>query len=97
MTLLQNNNPTLYNELNTRLNTALSTLEKAKNSGTAFIDDPANAQVKDCTDPLPTNYAVRIESTIGIGGTGLIDAIPEDSIKAQYKKEYAYFAKALHL
>ena len=46
------------------------------------------------TDPLPTNYAVRIESTIGVGGTGLIDAIPEDSIKAQYKKEYQYLAKA---
>lgn len=43
------------------------------------------------TSPLPTNYAVRIESTIGIGGTGLVDAIPEDSIKAQYIKEYNYF------
>lgn len=28
------------------------------------------------TDPVPSNYAVRLESTIGIGGTGLIDAIP---------------------
>lgn len=43
------------------------------------------------TDPLPSNYAVRIESTIGIGGTGLIDAIPEDSIMAQWKSEYDYF------
>ena len=46
------------------------------------------------TDPVPTNYAVRIESTIGVGGTGLIDAIPEDSIKAQYSSEYNYFKSA---
>ncbi len=46
------------------------------------------------TSPLPTNYAVRIESTIGIGGTGLVDAIPEDSIKAQYISEYNYFKSA---
>lgn len=37
------------------------------------------------THPLPTNYAVRLESTIGIIGTGLIDAIPEDSLKKQYE------------
>lgn len=43
------------------------------------------------TDPIPTNYAVRIESTIGVGGTGLVDAIPDDSIKAQYRSEYNYF------
>ena len=41
------------------------------------------------TDPKPTNYAVRLESTIGVIGTGLIDAIPQDSIIAQYKKEAA--------
>lgn len=43
------------------------------------------------TSPQPTNIAVRLESTIGIIGTGLIDAIPGDSIKAQYAKEAAYF------
>lgn len=43
------------------------------------------------TDPLPQNYAVRIETTIGVGGTGMIDAIPEDSIKAQWISEYNYF------
>ena len=32
-------------------------------------------------------YEVRLESTIGIYGTGLIDAIAEDDIKAQYAKE----------
>ncbi len=46
------------------------------------------------TNPKPTNYAVRIESTIGLQGVGLIDAIPEDSIKKQYEREYQYFVKA---
>ena len=32
--------------------------------------------------------AFRLESTIGIYGTGLLDAIPDDSLKAQYQKEY---------
>lgn len=43
------------------------------------------------TEPKPSNLAFRLESTIGIIGTGLIDAIPEDSIKAQYAKTAAYF------
>ena len=42
------------------------------------------------TDPLPSNIAFRLESTIGIIGTGLIDAIPDDSIKAQYQREAPY-------
>ena len=42
------------------------------------------------TDPKPTNLAFRLESTIGIMGTGLLDAIPEDSIKAQYRREAPY-------
>lgn len=36
---------------------------------------------------LPTDYAVKLESTIGIYGTGLLDAITEDDILAQYRKE----------
>lgn len=36
---------------------------------------------------LPCDYAVKLESTIGIYGTGLIDAIPEADILAQYRKE----------
>lgn len=36
---------------------------------------------------LPSDYAVKLESTIGIYGTGLIDAIPEEDILAQYRKE----------
>lgn len=36
---------------------------------------------------LPTDYEVKLESTIGIYGTGLIDAIPEEDILAQYRQE----------
>lgn len=43
------------------------------------------------TDPIPSNVAFRLESTIGIPGSGLIDAIPQDSIKAQYAKTASYF------
>lgn len=42
--------------------------------------------------PMLANYKVRIEATIGIYGTGLIDAIPDDSIRAQYEKEKQYSA-----
>ena len=42
------------------------------------------------TYPVPTDYAVRLESTIGIIGTGLIDAIPEDSLKKQYELTARY-------
>ncbi len=38
---------------------------------------------------LPTAYEVKLESTIGIYGTGLLDAIPEEDILAQYRKEEA--------
>ncbi len=38
---------------------------------------------------LPTAYEVKLESTIGIYGTGLLDAITEADIKAQYQKEEA--------
>lgn len=36
---------------------------------------------------LPTDYEVRLESTIGIPGTGLLDAIDDADIKAQYARE----------
>ena len=46
------------------------------------------------TDPTPYSdgrqVAFRLESTIGVPGSGLIDAIPQDSIKAQYAKEAMY-------
>ena len=38
---------------------------------------------------LPGPYAVKLESTIGIYGTGLLDAIPDEDILAQYRKEEA--------
>ena len=42
------------------------------------------------TVPKPSNYECRIESTIGIYGTGLLDAIPEEDLKAQYAEESKY-------
>ena len=42
------------------------------------------------TNPVPTNYEVRLESTIGIYGTGLIDAISDDDMREQYRKEAPY-------
>lgn len=36
---------------------------------------------------LPSDYAVKLESTIGIYGTGLLDAITDDDLLAQYQKE----------
>lgn len=44
------------------------------------------------TNPLPTNYEVRLESTIGLYGTGLLDAISEEDMLAQYQKEAPYVA-----
>ena len=42
------------------------------------------------TNPQPTNYEVRLESTIGVYGTGLLDAISADDMKAQYAAEAPY-------
>ncbi len=36
---------------------------------------------------LPGEYAVKLESTIGVYGTGLLDAITEEDILAQYRQE----------
>lgn len=38
------------------------------------------------TSPRPDNYEVRLESTIGIYGSGLLDAIPEEAMKEQYRE-----------
>ena len=46
------------------------------------------------TSPTPYatgNVAVRLESTIGVIGTGLIDAIPQDSIRAQYARTASWY------
>jgi len=42
------------------------------------------------TDPLPDNYDVRLESTIGIYGTGLLDALIDEDIEAQWLAESKY-------
>ena len=42
------------------------------------------------TNPKPTNYEVRLESTIGIYGTGLLDAIDDEDIEAQWRGESKY-------
>ncbi len=42
------------------------------------------------TNPLPVNYEVRLENTIGIYGTGLLDAIDQDDMKRQYEEEAKY-------
>ena len=44
------------------------------------------------TDPKPTNYDVRLESTIGIYGTGLLDALTDEDIEAQWAAEAPYVA-----
>ena len=42
------------------------------------------------TNPKPTNYDVRLESTIGVYGTGLLDALDDEEIEAQWKAEAPY-------
>ena len=42
------------------------------------------------TNPKPTNYEVRLESTIGIYGTGLLDALNDEDIEAQWAAEAKY-------
>lgn len=39
------------------------------------------------TNPKPANYEVRLESTIGIYGTGLLDAIDQNDMKKVYQDE----------
>lgn len=45
------------------------------------------------TSPKPENLAFRLESTIGIIGTGLLDAIEEDDIRKQYESTADYYKK----
>ena len=40
-------------------------------------------------DATTSNYEVRLESTLGIYGSGILDAITDEDIIAQYNKEYA--------
>lgn len=39
------------------------------------------------TTPKPSNYDVRLESTIGIYGTGLLDAIPDSAILGEFQRQ----------
>lgn len=42
------------------------------------------------TNPNPTEYDVRLESTIGVYGTGLLDALDDADIEAQWRAEAPY-------
>ena len=42
------------------------------------------------TNPKPQEYDVRIESTIGVYGTGLLDAITDEDMREQYRAEAPY-------
>ncbi len=42
-------------------------------------------------DQVASEIGIRLESTIGVYGTGLTDAIPDDSITAQWVKESNYY------
>ena len=42
------------------------------------------------TNPKPTEYDVRLESTIGLYGTGLLDALDDADIEAQWRDEAPY-------
>ena len=42
------------------------------------------------TNPKPENYEVRLESTIGLYGTGLLDALTDEDIEAQWRAEAPY-------
>ena len=42
------------------------------------------------TNPKPTEYDVRLESTIGLYGTGLLDALDDEDIEEQWRKEAPY-------
>lgn len=42
------------------------------------------------TNPKPVDYEVRLESTIGVYGTGLLDALTDEDIAAQWAAEAPY-------
>lgn len=47
------------------------------------------ADIVDPVLPLPDNYQVSLEATIGIFGTGLLDAIRDEDIIAEYNRQQA--------
>ena len=54
MTIMKKYNYSGYSSLSTALDESIAALESAKKSGIAFVDDPANAQVKTCIDKINT-------------------------------------------
>lgn len=54
MTIMKKYNYSGYSALSTALDEAIAALETAKNSGKAFVDAPADAQVKNCIDKVNT-------------------------------------------
>ena len=52
------------------------------------IQASRNGQTVDLTTD---QVGIRLESTIGIYGSGLLDAIPDEALKAQYADSEAYF------
>ena len=64
MNFLKNNNYPKYNELNKALNEAIASLETAKKSGIAFIDQPGHPQVKNCIEKVDAlNEALNAAGT----------------------------------
>ncbi len=45
------------------------------------------AEMVDCIMDLPHDYQVSVEATIGIYGTGLLDAIADDDIISEYQRQ----------
>lgn len=64
MAYLKTKNYPDYDKLNTALNEAIATLEKAKTSGKAFIDAPGDPQVKTCIDKVQA-----LDDALGAAGT----------------------------
>lgn len=54
MTIMKKYNYSGYSALSTALDEAIAALETAKKSGKAFVDYPADAQVKTCIDKIQT-------------------------------------------
>ncbi len=54
MYIMKKYNYSGYSALSTALDAAIAALETAKNSGTAFVDDPKHAQVKNCIEKITT-------------------------------------------
>lgn len=54
MAIMQKHNYSGYSALNNALNEAIASLETAKNSGIAFVDDPKHAQVRNAIEKINT-------------------------------------------